>query len=465
MRKLKKIGQIKPKSSKDIKKSRISLGFEKLDRDVFDPEKAYDKVAELGVKWTRIQSGWARCEKIKGVYDFEWIDKIVNNFIERGIEPWVCLCYGNALYNKEAASVFGAVGCPPIFNDEQRKSWKNYVKAFVNHFDGRVSHYEVWNEPDWCWKPEANATQLGIFTRDTGKYIKETNPNAKVIGGVVCSRNLAYLNDAMKTGMGDYIDFISFHEYTNDETKVFETVEAYTELAHYYNPKIRLIQGESGSQSRMGGHGALCDAGWTEEIQAKQLARHTIADLMTDVYFTSYFSCVDMIEALNGTQGDVASYLDYGYFGVLGAEFDENGRSVGTYCKKPSYYTLQNICSIFAEDFETCKMPIIFETAYSEMIMENTVKRTQIVSGGFKNKNGRLFAYWYPSNILTSSVDSAANMTFFTEYDTFKLIDVMDGSIYEIPEDMIENRGNGVYCIKDIPVKDTPLLLITGNFI
>lgn len=111
--------------------------------------------------------------------------------------------------------------------------------------------------------------------------------------------------------MGDYIDFISFHEYTNDETKVFETVEAYTELAHYYNPKIRLIQGESGSQSKMGGHGALCDAGWTEEIQAKQLARHTIADLMTDVYFTSYFSCVDMIEALNGTPGDVASYLDY----------------------------------------------------------------------------------------------------------------------------------------------------------
>lgn len=192
--------------------------------------------------------------------------------------------------------------------------------------------------------------------------------------------------------MGDYIDFISFHEYTNDETRVFETVEAYTELAHYYNPKIRLIQGESGSQSRMGGHGALCDAGWTEEIQAKQLARHTIADLMTDVYFTSYFSCVDMIEALNGTQGDVASYLDYGYFGVLGAEFDENGRSVATYCKKPSYYTLQNICSIFAEDFVTCKMPIIFETAYSEMIMENTVKRTQVVSGGFKNKNGRLFA-------------------------------------------------------------------------
>ena len=124
MRKLKKIGQIKLKKSKDIKKSRISLGFEKLDRDVFDPEKAYDKVAELGVKWIRFQSGWARCEKIKGVYDFEWIDKLVNNFIERGIEPWVCLCYGNALYNKEAASVFGVVGCPPFSMMNRKKHGK-----------------------------------------------------------------------------------------------------------------------------------------------------------------------------------------------------------------------------------------------------------------------------------------------------------------------------------------------------
>ena len=51
MEKLKKIGKIIPKKSSEIKHSKISLGFEKLDRDVFDPEKAYDKVAECGVKY------------------------------------------------------------------------------------------------------------------------------------------------------------------------------------------------------------------------------------------------------------------------------------------------------------------------------------------------------------------------------------------------------------------------------
>lgn len=38
MHRLIKIDKIAPKASKDIKKSIIGLGFEKLDRDVFDPE-------------------------------------------------------------------------------------------------------------------------------------------------------------------------------------------------------------------------------------------------------------------------------------------------------------------------------------------------------------------------------------------------------------------------------------------
>ena len=47
MERLIKIGNVEPKLSKDIKKSRIGLGFEKLDRDVFDPEKAYPFVAQI----------------------------------------------------------------------------------------------------------------------------------------------------------------------------------------------------------------------------------------------------------------------------------------------------------------------------------------------------------------------------------------------------------------------------------
>ena len=76
---LKKIGNVRAFSADEVDFSRVGIGFEKLDRAVFDPEKAYDKVAALGVKWTRIQSGWQRTETEKGVYHFEWLDDIVDN--------------------------------------------------------------------------------------------------------------------------------------------------------------------------------------------------------------------------------------------------------------------------------------------------------------------------------------------------------------------------------------------------
>ena len=133
MDRLIKTGKIKPKTSLEVKSSKIGIGFEKLDRDVFDPEKAYGKLGKIGIKWVRIQSGWQRTETEKGIYNFEWLDKVVDNLINLGLTPWICLCYGNALYGGMAKEIFGAVGCPPIFTDEQKQAWKNYVSAVVKH--------------------------------------------------------------------------------------------------------------------------------------------------------------------------------------------------------------------------------------------------------------------------------------------------------------------------------------------
>jgi len=200
----KKIGNIKPKSSLEIKSSKIGLGFEKLDRDVFDPEMAYDKVCECGIKWARIQSGWARCEKEKGVYDFAWLDSIVDNLIRRGIEPWLCLCYGNPLYTEAAQKVYGAVGCPPIFTDEEKEAWIKYVKETVRRYIGKIHYFEVWNEPDgvWCWKHGVNATETGEFNLVTAKAVKEANPDAKTIGGTVYKRTLSFLNTRLQNRYG-----------------------------------------------------------------------------------------------------------------------------------------------------------------------------------------------------------------------------------------------------------------------
>ena len=132
MERLIKVGKIIPKDSKDIKFSKIGIGFEKLDRDIFDPNKAYASLAKIGVKKARLQSGWQRTEKQKGVYDFAWLDSIVDNIIARDMIPWMCVCYGNKIYGGMAEEVFGAVGCPPIHTEEQRVAWHNYCRALAD---------------------------------------------------------------------------------------------------------------------------------------------------------------------------------------------------------------------------------------------------------------------------------------------------------------------------------------------
>ena len=248
MERLIRQGEVSPIHSLKVKKSPIGLGFEKLDRGVFDPEKAYEKVAELGVKWIRIQSGWARTEKQKGVYDFAWLDDIVDNLLRRGLQPWICLCYGNGLYNEQAAKVFGSVGCPPINTEEERNAWSNYVTAVTRRYRGKVEWYEVWNEPDgkWCWKHGPDGTEYGEMVIATAKAVKAGDADAKVIGGVICLSEMGWLNDVFLTGAGKYMDALSYHGYNPDELGVFNRVASLRALARIYNPKMEIIQGETG---------------------------------------------------------------------------------------------------------------------------------------------------------------------------------------------------------------------------
>ena len=487
---LKKIGKVKSVSASEVEFSRLGIGFEKLDRAVFDPEKAYDKVAELGVKWVRIQSGWQRTETEKGIYHFEWLDDIVDNLLRRGLVPWVNLCYGNKLYDEEAATRFGAVGCPPNQNDEQIDAWCAYVKALVAHFKGKIEWWEVWNEPEakYSWRHAPDPFEYVEFTRRTAEAVRAGSADAKVIGGVFAKSDLAYISHCFAGGLGKYCDAISFHIYSADEADDDERIANLKLLIDQYCPGVELIQGEGGCQSRGDGCGALRNQEWTREKQAKSLARHLISQLGEGVKFTSYFSSMDMIEALNGKVGEKSSYLDYGYFGVLGAEFDDDGFAVGTYSPKPSYYALQTVAALFQGKFEVYRLPI--ESGRSERNTRfggdysGTTLR-ECYSCAFRRENGSVaFVYWKRGNMLRESFEGSISLH-VPEHPagTPRLIDILTGDVYALNETDIVPRtyiftknmvttitsaetarpGDTVY-FRHLPLLDRPLALVFGDF-
>lgn len=106
------LGEVRPRPSAQIAASPLGVGFETLDRKMFEPEPVYPFLAELGAKWARVQTGWCRCEPARGKYDFAWLDAIVDRLLAIGIQPWFNLGYGNQLYTPEATSVSAPCSTP-----------------------------------------------------------------------------------------------------------------------------------------------------------------------------------------------------------------------------------------------------------------------------------------------------------------------------------------------------------------
>ena len=467
---MKPIGHVAPKHSRDVGASRIGVGLEKLDRNLYDPAPCYERIGALGVKWVRVQSGWCRTESMRGVYDFAWLDDIVDHLIAQGAEPWMCLCYGNELYTPGANNRAGAVGRPPIATEEERVAWEHYVTAVVRHYEGRVRLYEVWNEPDgaWCWRPQPNAREYGAFALRTARAIKATDPQAKVLVGSFCV-DLPFLYRFMSRELAETTDYVTYHRYAFDvDAGVPQHVRNIRAILDSFGGQhIGIIQGETGTQSDYSTQGALNRAQWTERRQTKFLLRKLMVDLISDVVFTSWFSTVDIFENIQNDEGELTKDW-YGFFGLLGEEFGADGRPLGLYREKQAYRAMQTLCSLFADGVRKVDLPVQFDCLPSPLIGGMDVDLRRADAGclyqGFEAPNGaRCFAYWKLENLLTTELDATATLRFIGQTGGVTVIDPYDGAVYAPDAERVRVE-DGVTTLLHMPLRDYPLLIAFGDF-
>ncbi|MBP5618063.1 MAG: hypothetical protein J6X61_02810, partial [Clostridia bacterium] len=172
---------------------------------------------------------------------------------------------------------------------------------------------------------------------------------------------------------------------------------------------------------------------------------------------------VDMIEALDGTVGAKASHLDYGYFGVLAADLDEDGRSTGIYSPKMSYYALQNLCSVLAEHFERCPIPVKGIIRHSQRMRENDFDFNETSRFCFQRENGsRALFYWVPRNVVTETFEGTVSLELGEEVKGQKILltNLLDGTVYQLGEAMLAEEGNLI----NVPCMDSPFMLTFGDF-
>lgn len=425
---LNQTGWLVTRHSKDIKSSSWSVGCETLDRDYADFSIYKDYVGELGVKHARLQSGWAKCEREKGKYNFAWLDSCVYGLTEQAVEPWICLCYGNPLYKSEFR--LGA----KVFTDEATmQGWLKYVEATVKRYKDVVKEWEVWNEPNLKNGGYVEYANLLIRTADV---VKKNQPEAKVIGFAAAGIPLSFVKEVFEILKAnhkmDLVDYLSYHPYTKNPDDSYEGVQNLKELALSYHPDIQLYQGENGCPSQLEWTHALSYYPWTEISQAKWLMRRMAADKVRDIR-TSVFTMIDlkyynMLQSFGLIRSNLLHEIIY---------------------KRPSYYGVQHMVSLFDDSV----IPV------GELEFKSNAYRKMTVAG-FRKGDTPVILLWYKDQIPCDELTwDLVELTFLNE--NFKdpvFVEMISGKVYDIDRSDWENKGKDVHFLR-LPVWDSVVML------
>jgi len=426
------IGKIAPRHAKEINSSNWSVGAEMMDRDWTVYRKWKEYLGPLGVKKARIQSGWAKTEKAKGVYEWGWLDEIIHDMTAQGVKPWVNLSYGNPLYDGGGGTSLNA-SVPK--SPEATEAWKSYVKACVVRYRDYVDEWEVWNEPNYKIEAE-NYANLFITT---GEIIRNEQPKATIIAFAIGSGvDYRYVDRVMKIlrerDKVHLVDQITHHRHIFIPEKNEPELELQKIIARY-NPSIKIRQGEGGCPSQRNEGYALNKYDWTETTQAKHISRRLLTDLGRD----KESSCFTIMES--------RSPEEWNYKGLLKANPD----STVAYAK-PAYYAFQYITSVFDDRLERIR-----QYRYSAEI----VGEANISLYAYKDKtNNQVVTVWFDDKIPSDDNQKSFRDFIFYEgqFNHPVWVDILSGEVYDIPK--TNWSKNGVrYDFKQIPVYDSPVLI------
>lgn len=456
---LEELGNLKTLKSSEIKESPISIGFECLDREMFDPEKCYDPLANTGVKWARCQTGWSRCEKEKGRYDFTWLDSVVDNLLTRGIQPWFNVGFGNKLYMKDVYSD-AAVGFVPLYyGEETLNAWKNYIHALAKHYKGRVRYFEIWNESNISqfWQPKkANPDEYVKLIRITAEAIRTEIPDAKIggcISGIVHPFSIQFL----QSGILKDLNFFSIHPYcVQPELNYAKNCSFLRRLLNENGGKnVALWQGESGYPSW------FPEKHWlppyvlqSERNQAVWMLRRYCIDITNGIQLSSFFQMADMMgkeyKMSSSTQKNPARH------GIL------NGI---TYTPKLSYKTMQHLSTLFSNGTKS-------ENLYFSISLNQTLPRKErhsrlvdaaICCNTYVRNGFPIFEYHcaedmqYGFKEMGNISVSLENGIKYKRIEKPVLIDMLSGKVYRIMKS--GKKNSPLMDIQKLPLTDYPIII------
>ncbi|OZF03244.1 cellulase family glycosylhydrolase [Rhodococcoides fascians] len=188
-----------------------------------DLARSLDAVAASGSTRLRLDVAWPLLEPERGLEVWAPTDRVVNAALDRGIDVLAILDY-----SPDWAAADPALGLTS--KPASAEEYGRYAGSVAAHFAGRVSAYEIWNEPNGSvfFAPWADPELYAEMLRGAFGAIRAADPDALVIGGAIGAvgdnhntmNGLTFLRRMYDAGAHGYFDALSVHPYSYPGTLV-----------------------------------------------------------------------------------------------------------------------------------------------------------------------------------------------------------------------------------------------------
>jgi hypothetical protein len=447
------IGTIDPIPTALINNNSWTIGCEVLDRDYADYKSYCEFLPELGAKTARLQLGWAKCEKQKGIYNFKWMKEIAEDLKSKKIRPWLQFSYGNPIYQGGGEPTL-AGGIP--VSPEALKAWDNWVRETVSQFKSYTNYWEVWNEPNLPDKNKVIKTpeEYGKFFVRTAEIIRQQQPDAIISGLVLCGMHESsfdYINGFLeylkKQGKLNLLNEMTYHPYPQIPEETYPLADSLRHVLQGYSTKITIKHGETGCPAEFNKSGVLSGHDWTEISQAKWLLRRMCGDYANNIP-TSLFTIIDFTYPDTRSQG-------HGYTLKCGLLVSDS-----TTRKRISFSAVQNAITILNENWGNPKKP-----EYKIDQIADSVNPGDLFCYHLSNaKSGKnMLMIWQGNQVPGNSMQKRV-VRISINHITFRklvMVDLLDGKAYSISNRNYKLSGDSCITV-NIPVYDSPVI-ITEN--
>jgi hypothetical protein len=277
-----------------------------------DVNRELDAVAKTGASWLRILIDWSAIERVKGEYDWGYVDGLVTAARAHDLRVLGVIAYSPA-WARPADAYYTSPPTDPA-------DYGRFAATVAGRYSDRVSDWELWNEPNlppfFGYLTDDNPARYTALIKAAYPAIKSAQPNGTVVlaGSSPMLGDYsppAFLDQMYAAGAGGFFDAAAAHPYVSPSGIDADPVNGWSDVGRMHD--VMVAHGDGDKKIWLTEFGAATSEspeGVSQAEQAKQITDVLAAAAATDYSGPAFIYSIRDEDTRNQASG-------YGNYGAL----------------------------------------------------------------------------------------------------------------------------------------------------